>query len=93
MSEQELSVLLKIIDERVQLGIRNANLVSRVAAQVVSVDTDSSKLTVTLLSDTASEPAEMRVRNKTGESCAVGDVVYCEKQRGIITNATIRCGV
>ena len=58
----------------------------RVAAAVNA----ENRLTVTLMRDSSQTP--MTVTNKTGETCAAGDVVYVEEINGVMVNATLRCG-
>lgn len=85
---KDADALLRIIDERVAAAVNKSGFVRRELAMVKSVA--GNRLTVTLMRDSSQTP--MTVTNKTGETCAVGDVVYVEESNGVMVNATLRCG-
>lgn len=87
---RDAEALLRIIDERIAHALNRGGYVKRELAIVVSVS--GIKLQVRLLRDTAKNAQLMTVSNKTGETCAVGNVVYVEETNGIIVNATLKCG-
>ena len=85
---KDADALLQIIDERFTQLLAKSGVVRREKALVQAVN--ENKLEVTLLRDTAVEPVHMTVKNKTGEVCDVGDIVYVESTNGVLIHATLK---